>query len=209
MAETQKAVSAAAPKATGKSIRIKLPPALGSYVNIFTPRSAQAGQDPKYSISLLWDKNEAAKSLVPLKQAITEVAKQKFGPKAIELIKAGKIRIPVRDGDTDRPDDAVYAGKVFANASSKNIPGCVDAACQPIMADDEAYSGCIFRASVNVYAYDTAGNKGVALGLNNLQVVKQGERIDGRMKAEDDFAEFKDESGGGGESEAAANDFLT
>ena len=174
--------------------KIILPPALGSYVTIFTPRASEEGKEPKFSISLLWDKEDGKtpKSLAALNKIVEEVAIQKFGPKAPQMLATGKLRHPLRDGDIDRPDDKVYAGKVFASASATKDrqPGVVDAKVQPIIEEAEAYSGCTFRASVAVYPYDKSGNKGVALGLGNLQVVKKGARIDGRKSAEDEFAGF-------------------
>ena len=51
----------------------------------------------------------------------------------------------------------------------------------------EMYPGVIVRASVTAFAFDTDGNKGVSFGLNNLQKVRNGERIDGRVAAENEF----------------------
>jgi hypothetical protein len=126
-----------------------------------------------------------------------EVAVSKFGPKAPELFKAGKLKYPIRDGDVERPDDPVFAGQVFVTASSTNQPGIVDRQVKPVFEKDEAYSGCTFRASVSVFAYENV-SKGVGLGLSNLQVVKKGPRLDGRKSAEQDFADYKEEADVGG-----------
>lgn len=178
-----------------RSRRIVLPPALGSYVTIFTPRASEEGKEPKFSISLLWDKEKdgsTPKALAALEKAVMEAAIQKFGPNAPKLMAAGKLKNPLRDGDIDRPDDKVYANKVFCTASAKKDrqPGIVNAKLEPVFEEAEAYSGCIFRASVNVFPYDKAGNKGVAFGLNNLQVVRKGDRIDGRKDAASEFSDF-------------------
>ena len=53
----------------------------------------------------------------------------------------------------------------------------------------EFYSGCYGKASINFYAYNTNGNKGIACGLNNLMKTKDGEALAGRAKAIDDFAD--------------------
>jgi hypothetical protein len=50
--------------------------------------------------------------------------------------------------------------------------------------------GCIIRASVNFYAYDFKGKKGVACGLQNVMKVKDGEAIGGKTMPEEDFGEF-------------------
>jgi hypothetical protein len=178
--------------------RVVLPPGLGCYAFIFEPRDPPAGQtgDPKFSIALLWPKAKQAELLKDLKAAIFEVAVAKFG-KSAELIaeqfKAGKLKYPIHDGNTERPDDPVFADMVFVTASSTTQPGIVDRAVKPVFEKDEAYSGCTFRASVSVFAYDNV-SKGVGLGLSNLQVVTKGPRLDGRRNAEQDFADYKDES---------------
>lgn len=190
---------------SNRSVRVVLPPALGSYVTIFQARAVNEGDEPKFSISLLWDKSQE-KQLDQLKKAIEQVAVQRFGPDAPKLLKSGKLRSPLRDGDIDREDDPVYAGKVFLNANSTRQPGVVDAKLNPVFEESEAYSGCTFRASVAVFPYEAKGNKGVGVGLNNLQVVKKGERIDGRRAAADEFAEFAEEGGGEGGGSAKGED---
>ena len=99
----------------------------------------------------------------------------------------------MRDGDTDRPDDPAYANAYFINCNSETQPGIVDASCQPIIDPSECYSGCYGRASINAFAYNNNGSKGISFGLNNLQVLRQAESLGGKSRAEDDFAEFKSE----------------
>jgi hypothetical protein len=43
------------------------------------------------------------------------------------------------------------------------------------------------RASINFYAFNTNGNKGIACGLNNIQKLRDGEPLGGKSRAEDDF----------------------
>ena len=84
-------------------------------------------------------------------------------------------------------------GSVYINVRSKQPPGIVSRFAgedgRPLRITDpsEVYSGCQVRASLNVFAYDRAGNRGISLGLNNVQKLADGERLDGRLKAEDDF----------------------
>ena len=73
------------------------------------------------------------------------------------------------------------------NANSPKAPGIVDAACQPIIDHSEIYSGVYGRASINLYAFNSNGNKGIACGLNNLQKIKDGDSLGGKSRAEDDF----------------------
>ena len=69
----------------------------------------------------------------------------------------------------------------------------VDADCQPILDTSELYSGIYGRASINFYAFNTNGNKGIACGLNNLQKLRDGEPLGGKSRAEDDFADDDDD----------------
>lgn len=205
VAPTKPAPQAAEKSSPGKSRKMVLPPALGSYVTIFEPREIPGSDGgPKYSISLLWDENDP--KLADVKRAILDVAVAKFGPKAKEWLNTpgSKFHNPLRSGTIERPDDAVYAGKLYMNASSKNKPNLVDRKLNKIFEEEEAYSGCTFRAQVSFFAFDKAMKKGIGVGLNNLQVVAKGDRIDGRESAESVFADFVDE----GDGESSGNDDL-
>jgi hypothetical protein len=46
--------------------------------------------------------------------------------------------------------------------------------------------------SGSVFAYEAKGNKGVSVGLNNVQVLKRSARMDGRKAAVDEFTEWTD-----------------
>ena len=95
----------------------------------------------------------------------------------------------IRDGDVERPDDEAYANAYFVNANSSTAPGIVDADRQPILERSEVYSGVYGRASINFYAFNSNGNKGIACGLNNLQKIRDGEPLGGKSRPEDDFAD--------------------
>ena len=53
--------------------------------------------------------------------------------------------------------------------------------------------GVYGRASINLYAFNNNGNKGIACGLNNLQKIRDGEPLGGKSRAEDDFATDTDD----------------
>ena len=102
------------------------------------------------------------------------------------------LKLPMRDGDTEKPDDETYKGKYFINANSDIKPGLLDKKGHPIIDPTEFYSGCYGHASVNFYAYNSSGNKGIACGLNNIMKTEDGEPLAGRSRAEDDFADLID-----------------
>ncbi|MDM0258255.1 DUF2815 family protein, partial [Clostridioides difficile] len=61
----------------------------------------------------------------------------------------------------------------------------------------EVYSGCYGRVSINFFPYNSAGNKGIGCGLQNVQKLADGEVLGGaRASAEADFSddfEYEDE----------------
>lgn len=69
----------------------------------------------------------------------------------------------------------------------------MDADRNPIIDRSEMYSGVKGRASINLYAYNINGNRGIACGLNNLQKISDGTPLGGKSRAEDDFATEDDE----------------
>lgn len=164
-----------------------------SYVNIFRSRAFSDGDDAKYSICLLIPKEDKA-GLAKIKKAIDEAVEEGIRRKW-DGKKPKNLRLPLRDGE-ERADEAPeYEGMMFLNANSNNKPGIVDKDLNEILDPDEVYSGCWGRASINFFPYDFKGNRGVGAGLNNIQKLKDGERLGGtRASAEDDFGDgFEDE----------------
>lgn len=157
-----------------------------SYAHLFKPTSIDEGGDKKYSVSILIPKKdtETLAKIEAAVEAAKELGKAKWGGKT-----PTKLKLPLRDGDEDRADDPAYAGHYFINASSKNRPGVVDINADPILDESEVYSGCYGRVSINFYAFDVSGSKGIAAGLNNVQKIKDGEPLAGASSAEEDFAE--------------------
>lgn len=160
-----------------------------SYANVWEPKSINGGT-PKYSVSLIIPKSDT-KTIAKIQAAIEAAykegeAKLKGNGRSVPALSV--LKTPLRDGDTERPDDEAYADAYFINANSASAPGIVDADRQPIIDRNEVYSGVYGRASINFYAFNSNGNKGIACGLNNLQKIKDGEPLGGKFRAEDDFA---------------------
>ena len=165
-----------------------------SYVNAWEPKSINGGA-PKYSVSLIIPKSDT-KTLEKIRTAIQAAyeegqSKLKGNGRSVPAISA--LKTPLRDGDAERPDDEAYANSYFVNANSGTAPGIVDADRNPILERSEVYSGVYGRASINFYAFNSNGNKGIACGLNNLQKIRDGEPLGGKSRAEDDFAEAEEE----------------
>ena len=165
-----------------------------SYVNAWEAKSINGGT-PKFSVSLIIPKSDT-KTVAKIKAAIEAAykegeAKLKGNSRTVPALSA--IKTPLRDGDAERPDDPAYANSYFMNANSNTAPGIVDADCQPILDRSEVYSGVYGRASVNFYAFNSNGNRGIACSLNNLQKIRDGEHLGGKSNTEDDFATADEE----------------
>ena len=164
-----------------------------SYCHIWEPQSVN-GEDPRYSVCVLIPKTDtetAGKIRAAIKAAYREGEAKLKGKESLPPLKS--LKTPLRDGDVERPDDPAYAGCWFLNANSDRAPGVVDAHVQPIRDRNEVYSGCYGRVSVTFFAFNTNGNRGIACGLNNLQKVRDGEPLDGRMSAEEEFAGLEED----------------
>lgn len=169
-----------------------------SYLNAFEAKPNPSGK-LKFSVSALIPKSDT-QGVADIKKHIKAaveagIANNKFTAKQVSL-----LRLPLRDGDaefeagTRGPE---YKGHWFFNASSDSAPGIVKAvkgsAPVPLFDQDELFSGCFCRLDVNFFPYNQAGNRGVGVGFNNLMLVRQGDRLDGRVAAEDAFGAFTSE----------------
>lgn len=157
-----------------------------SYANVWEPKSINGGAE-KFSVSLIIPKSDV-KTLSAINEAIDaaiEEGKGKFGGK---VPNKAAIKLPLRDGDIDRPDDEAYADSYFINANSNTAPQVVDKNVNPILDRSEVYSGIYARVSINFYAFNSNGNKGIACGLGNIQKIRDGEPLGGRTNAADDFS---------------------
>ena len=112
-----------------------------SYANVFSPKAAQEGATPKYSVSIIIPKSDT-ETIAKINKAFEEVKAASaaiFGGSVPKLLKGG-----LRDGDAEK-DDAAYADSFFINANSVNKPGVVDVDLNPIIDPSEFYSGCYGR----------------------------------------------------------------
>lgn len=161
-----------------------------SYANVWEPKSINGGAE-KYSVSLIIPKSDK-KTIAAINAAVDAAIDEglaKFGGKKPNK---AAIKLPLRDGDTERDDEA-YAGSYFVNANSQTPPQIVDQNVNPIMDRSEIYSGVYARVSISFYAFNSNGNKGVACGLGNIQKVRDGQPLGNRSSAEDDFTAIEDE----------------
>lgn len=188
-----------------------------SYPNVFKPRKNKKGED-KYSAACVFLEGKLGCTLpdgtrTTLDKVALDVAKEAFGPQAAEKIRKEQLKWPFNNGEKkDYPE-----GSIYFNASSNQQPGAVGPYRDPstgkprvITDPKDIYPGAICRASLTCYDYDNE-SKGVTFGLNHIQKLRDGDRLDGRKAAEDTFsaddealADLGDVTGEDEETEEAA-----
>lgn len=175
-----------------KSGNLITPLAILSYPYLFTPQPPQNdGEKAKYGCTLVFTPEaQKDKRYAALKAEAIAVARRKWGAEADDLIRAGKLKMPfLSDDSAGYPE-----GSTFIRPRSEQRPGVVGTTLDPMTGklafiDDPAaiYAGVRGHASVSCYAYEKKMNRGVTFGLCNFQKVADGERLDGRRAATDEF----------------------
>jgi hypothetical protein len=165
-----------------------------SFPHIF-PETAQTNSkgNPRFSAAFLIHKGDED-FVQALAQELKATATLKFGLKAEDMIRKGTLKWPIKTNRDQFRDE--YPEDVIAviNVSANSAPGVVGVEPSPedvkkprkITDYREVYAGSKGRASIRPFAYDNDA-KGVSVGLNNYQKVGEGERLDGRASAEDEF----------------------
>ena len=172
-----------------------------SYCNLFQPRAAQEGAQPKYSVTLLIPKSDKA-TIQKIKAAMDE-AKTKYLSSSNGKKLPANLKSSLHDGDGERPNGGEFSeeckGCYVITVSSNNKPVIVHADKTPITEPSELYSGCYGRAIINFYVYDTNGNKGITAGLNGVMKLYDGEPLGGGVVTDSDWDDgWEDEDDGNG-----------
>jgi len=168
-----------------------------SYVHLFEPWVGDSGE-PKYSTAVLIDKNDES-TLSCIEQAVENAIEKGKSKLAVNGKIPKNLKTPLRDGDDERPDQDEYAGMFFLNASRKSRPEIVNRSgafiTDPYDVDGTptVYSGCYAQTSLEFFAFNTSGNRGIACGLGNVRKLEDGEPLDGSCGAKEDFGELDDE----------------
>ena len=159
-----------------------------SFAHLYEPYSNNGGE-PKYSVTVLMPKSDtAAKARL---DAAFEAAKQKGISEKWNGVQPPVLAVPVYDGDGVRPNGEPFGAEcrgcwVFT-ASSKNPVSLVDAGMNPIVQKGELYSGCYARVCVSLFAYNSAGKRGIGIGLEAVQKLRDGDPLGGGVSVADAF----------------------
>ena len=175
------------------SNQIVVGPVRFSYLSLLE-KSENLNGDMQYSAVIMVPKED--KKLLAKIQAGMQAAID-LGIKKGKIKKADvrNLRLPLRDGD-DKDDrgskGSEFDGVVWFNANNKiNQPSVVDLERQPIMDDEEIYSGMWGYAHITFSVYNAKGSKGIGAYINYVMKTKDDERLDGRISVEDAFEEIE------------------
>ena len=174
-----------------------------SFPSLFTPKEYDGG-DAKYCLTMLFPKTTdlsapAITGGLSLKRIIHNAIVETYGPDKDKWPK--QFRRPFRDGNEKEGTEG-YKDVIFVSATSKKRPGLVDKDLNPILSEEAFYAGCWARAEVIAFTYETKGNKGVSLSLQNVQKLRDDTSFSGRKKAEDVFTK----AAGGDDADDYADD---
>jgi Protein of unknown function (DUF2815) len=139
-----------------------------SYAFLFEARAPRENPEgeKKFSTSILIPKTDK-ETLTKIKAAQEAAIAAKWPGK-----RPAKIAMTLHDGDgvkekTGEPYGPECKGHYVMAVSSKMRPGIVDTDMNKIIDSSEISSGDYARVSINAYAYDVSGNRGVSFGLGN------------------------------------------
>tara|TARA_B110000208_G_scaffold158131_1_gene192152 strand:- start:302 stop:844 length:543 start_codon:yes stop_codon:yes gene_type:complete len=173
-----------------------------SFPDIWTPKAFFEGQAPKFSCSLLLDKELHKAQIVSFKKTIKEAALAGFNG----VIPAG-LKICLNDGNEKSYDG--YENAMYIRCASRLRPQIIDRDRTPLVEEDgRPYAGCYVNAAVSLWIQDhNLGGKRVACNINALQFVKDGETFGaGGIKTETVFDDISSEQDADVEAE---DDFLS
>lgn len=153
-----------------------------AFLNCWKPSSLYGGQ--KYSMVALIPKEDV--ETVNKIHNIIEYVKGKYVDKWGGSVPEN-LRIPLHDGDIEKSGNITFKNCYYLNAKSKDAPQIVDQNVKPIVNHGELYSGCYGNVSMIFYAYNHCGNKGIGVWLGNIQKVRDGAPLCGRIHASSEF----------------------
>lgn len=168
----------------------------GAYLAFFEARGVKndANSKKKFSVAMLFP---AGTNFDLLKKAISDVAKEKWGAKADDVLRKQQNSDKRIFKDQGESDAAGFEdGCIYLQASNEKKPGLVGRKAGPDgktlveITDPEAvWSGDYFLATIRPFAWEhPVGGKGVSLSLQNVQLLKKGDRLGGgRTSPSDEF----------------------
>lgn len=165
-----------------------------SYVHLFKPYAFSAGNEEKFSVTILLPKSDTdTKARI---DAAIEEAKRLGAADKWNGVVPPILATPVYDGDGTRPSDGLPFGDeckghwVFTASSKADYPPeVVDANMNPIIDQSQVYSGIYAKVCVTFFPYLFGGaKKGIGCALGPVMKVADGPALGGeRLSAAEAF----------------------
>lgn len=141
--------------------------------NLYAPISFAQGSTPKFTLTLVIPKSDS-EMIRKITSAYEET--KKFNSQFLGAHFDKTESSVLQDGDL-KVNDKCFKDAYYINTSSREQPGVVDTDLNPIIQSEEVYDGCFGRASITFYPYKVGTKSGIAVGLNNVMKMKDGERV--------------------------------
>ena len=166
-----------------------------NWPKVFAAEKNDLNGQMEFSVMAVFPKGS---DLSAMKADALKALVDKFGDRMQDASFAAALRKPFRKckekwkKDPKTGADIIPVGfedpeATFINMKSLQKPGVVDQNVQDISELRWFYAGCYAIASYRAYAYDNKGNRGVSIGLNNIQKTRDGEPLGGRSAPTSDF----------------------
>lgn len=189
------------------SDEIKLERVRLSFPDIWKAKSIKPGDEPKFSASLLLDKEAHAAEIKHLKAIIWGLAISALGgkEKAIEVIKKGNIAL--HEG-SDKTYDGYGEHNMYLTASTTRRPAVIDRDRTPLAEDDrKPYPGCYVNAVVRVWPMNNNFGKRINCELLGIQFVADGEPFGpSPFNPDDHFENLEEDDQKPAEKKSASNE---
>jgi hypothetical protein len=177
------------------AINLRTPIGILSFPTLFTPKPVVPGGEPRYGCNLLLNPGmQNTPEFTAMKKAVAQCIDEKWGAgKCRDKAFVDRLAMPFHRCEDMKYQGYNIPGGIFIRPWTKNRPGIVDAQRNEVTVPGDVWAGQFVRLTVSPFAYQTSGNLGVSFALNNVQICRvDGERLDGRKAAHDDFDDYRD-----------------
>lgn len=173
-------------------MKVKLANVRLAFPNLHEATKVNGEGEEAFSASFLFPPGHPAEKEV--NAAIDAVAKEKWGPKAPDILKQLRAgdKTCLHKGDTKAQYDG-FPGNLFVATRSKVRPTVIDRNRSPLTASDgKPYAGCYVVAIIALWAQDNRFGKRVNAQLTGVQFMSDGDAFGGGVAAADadDFDEL-------------------
>jgi hypothetical protein len=158
-----------------------------SYPKLFSAAQINGQGDPKYSAAfLIHESNPGLKELFRLAKEATD-AKYPDGKVPQKFKKLPCYKASEDEKYAGRPEyDGIWILNTSKNAK-QGSPTVVDQRLNAVIDPGKIYPGLVVNVGLSVYTYDQPLAKGVTTGLEAVQIVRDGDRLDNKPSVNELF----------------------